>query len=89
MFHALRLRTDSGKTRDEVAAETGLTKETIRKIETREDYHPRPQSLKKLGDYYGVKASTLRTKPGETVYLKPGDVVPEGVMAFVVKEKPE
>ncbi len=87
MYNALMLRTDSGKTRDEVAAAAGLTIESIRRIETRVEYHPRPQTLKKLADYYGVKASYLRRKDPLPTYLQPGQVVPDGVTAFVVKDR--
>lgn len=87
LFNALRLRLDRGLTVAEVLEGTGLTRPTLRKIESDETYFPRAQTLKKLADYYQVPASTLRSKPVEAVYLKPGDVVPDGVMAFVVRDR--
>lgn len=86
MYKALKLRLDRGETQEEVQEATGVTRLTIRKIESYPSYHPRPATLKKLADYYGVKASELRQKPSEHVYLKPGDVVPDGVMAFIVRD---
>lgn len=88
LFEALKLRLDRGLSAKDVAHDVGITPVTLRKIEKHADHTPHPTSLKRLGDYYGVPASTLRRKVGEATYLQPGDVVPDGVMAFVVKDRP-
>ncbi|MBA3473851.1 MAG: helix-turn-helix transcriptional regulator [Rubrobacter sp.] len=87
MFEALRLRLDQGLTVGEVVKGSGLTRPTLRSIEEDETYFSRAQTLKKLADFYGVRASTLRQKNTMRTYLRSGDVIPEGVTAFVVKDR--
>ena len=81
------LRLEQGWSLKELASNAGVTEKTL--IDLEHERHPaRPKTVKKVADALGVsvrelKGMTLYFEP--PVYLKPGDRVPAGAMALVVR----
>ena len=83
------LRLERGWSLKELASRAGVTEKTL--IDLEHERHPaRPKTVKKVADALGVSVRDLKEMTPQfelepPVCLKPGDRVPAGAMALVVR----
>lgn len=56
------LRVERGWTQQEVADKAGLSRQTVARLEQKDDIEPNAPTIKKLADAYGVKVEQLVTE---------------------------
>ena len=82
------LREEHGWSMRDLAREAGVSLDTVQAMEHGSRLH-RPSSVKKVADALGVSVGGLKGTTSRTelqpVYLNPGDRVPAGAMALLVR----
>lgn len=53
------LRVERGLTQQEVADRAGLSRQTVARLEQKDDVEPNAPTIKKLADAYGLKVDAL------------------------------
>lgn len=53
------LRVERGLTQQEVADKAGLSRQTVARLEQKDDIEPNAPTIKKLADAYGVRVEQL------------------------------
>jgi transcriptional regulator with XRE-family HTH domain len=56
------LRVEHGLTQQQVADKAGLSRQTVARLEQKDDVEPNAPTIKKLADCYGLKVEQLVTE---------------------------